>query len=237
MTWIKSALMAAIMASNIFAMPSPQRRSVGDHGTNLEGPVDPTKCPGGDGCGITSRSTAEQDDDPQDDITLLEASFTIDSVEKSDISTSNAMPASVLDDSWYYNATLRYKKAGSRPDKHAAFAYAQLDLDAQKRDELSDVNSPPESITTGKKPVNIVSVHGIEKVFHSNSGGSMRAGNALHAVSFDEHSNTVGGESWFFTCRLRILYHHTYTDGDFNVLRGYLVQSGENVLNAIGSIA
>jgi hypothetical protein len=51
MPWIKEVLIAAIMASNILAMPSPQRRSAGGDDNNLEGPVDPTKCPGGDWCG------------------------------------------------------------------------------------------------------------------------------------------------------------------------------------------
>lgn len=51
MPWIKEVLMAVIMASNILAMPSPQRRSAGGDENNLEGPVDPTKCPGGDWCG------------------------------------------------------------------------------------------------------------------------------------------------------------------------------------------
>jgi hypothetical protein len=163
-------------------------------------------------------------------------------MEKADFSTIESIPNGILSEYWWYTASIYYWKEGSFPDRPVALAFGQADLDRQKRDELANVNAPLGTNTAGLKPVNIVSVHGLEKVFAGQSGGSMRAGNAVHVEKLYEHSHTTGGTilnpngRWEITINLKILWHHLYTDGDFNVLRDYLVQSGESKMNVIAAL-
>lgn len=163
-------------------------------------------------------------------------------MEKADFSTTESVPDGVLSEYWWYTASIYYRKIGSSPARPVALAFGQADFDRKKRDELSNVNAPPGTNTAGLKPVNIVSVHGVETVFAGQSGGSMRAGNAVQAEKVFEQSHTTGGTilnpngSWEITINLRILWHHLYTDTDFDALRDYLVQSGESKMNVIAAL-